>query len=170
MGRIMSKRLFSIEFHKKEIDGKFEYVGSVSLQDLIQIGDKRNNLNKQIKKATKDYREFVQKCERIIGKIKKAGSLNQTSLKNMWDLGDQIHRFNNTLKRDGFYLNGLYEHLVRDLQVSRDLLKKVITFRSYFPNSKLIPNDMVWKEVRYAPRKNAEELRKKLLRNKLSKK
>jgi len=88
----------------------------------------------------------------------------------MWDLGDQIHRFNNTLKRDGFYLNGLYEHLVRDLQVSRDLLKKVITFRSYFPNSKLIPNDMVWKEVRYAPRKNAEELMKKLLRNKLSKK
>jgi len=159
----MNKKLISIEFHKNKDKGEFKFTGSVSLQDFMENGIRRNNLSSQTKKAAANYEKFIQECKIIIDRIKRGDSINRASLKDMWSLGNKIHRFTNSLKKDGFYLNGLYEHSTRDLQVSRNLLEKVVIFRSYFPNRSLISNNMLWREIRYAPRKNAEKLKKTLL-------
>jgi len=165
----MNKNLISIEFHKNKDKSEPKFIGSVSLQEFMEDRVKRGNLNNQTKEVAKKYEKLIEECKTIINKVKKGDSINQASLKDMWSLGDKVHRFTNSLKKDGFYLNGLYEHLVRDLQVSRDLLEKVIIFRSHFPNHSLIPKEMLWKEIRYAPRQNAEKLKRKVL-NKLKKK
>jgi len=165
----MNKNLISIEFHKNKDKSEPKFIGSISLQEFMENRVKRGNLNNQTKKVAKEYEKLIEECKTIINKVKKGDSTNQASLKDMWNLGDKIHRFTSSLKKDGFYLSGLYEHLVRDLQVSRDLLKRVIIFRSHFPNQGLIPKDMLWKEVRDAPRKNAEKLKRRTL-NKLKKK
>jgi len=170
MGKVMNKNLISIEFHKNKDKNKPKFIGSISLQEFMENGIRTNNLNSQIKKAAVRYEKFMQECKTIINKIKKRDSINQAPLKDMWNLGNKIHRFMRSLKKDGFYLNGLYEHLVRDLQVSRDLLERVIIFRSHFTNHTLISNDMLWREVRDAPRKNAEKLKKRLLNKKIKQK
>lgn len=160
----MNKKLISIEFHKNKDKDEPKFMGSVSLQDFMENGTRRNNLSSQTKKAVAKYEKFIQGCKIIIDKIKKGDSINQAPLKDMWSLGNKIRSFINSLKKDGFYLNGLYEHLARDLQVNRNLLEKVVVFRSYFLNRSLIPNNMVWREIRDAPRKNAEKLKKTLLK------
>ena len=159
----MNKKLISIEFHRNKDKSGFEFTSSVSLQDFMKNGTRRSNLSSQTKKAAANYERFIKECKIIIDRIKRGDSINQASLKDMWSLGNKIHSFTNGFKKDGFYLNGLYEHLTRDLQVSRDLLERVVIFRSYFSNRSLIPNNMLWREIRYAPRKNAEKLKKTLL-------
>jgi len=166
----MKKKLISIGFHKNKDKGQPTFIGSVSLQDFMENGIRRNNLSSQTKKAAVNYEKFIQECKVIIDKIKKGASINQAFLRDMWSLGSKIRSFTNSLKKDGFYLNGLYEHLTRDLQVSRNLLEKVVIFRSYFSNRSLIPNNMLWREIRYAPRKNAEKLKKTLLNKKTKRK
>jgi len=170
MGQVMNKNLISIEFHKNKDKSEPKFVGSLSLQDFMENGIKRSNLSSQTKKAAAKYEKFIQECKMIIDKIKKGNSINQAYLKDMWSLGNRIRRFANSLKKDGFYLSGLYEHLVRDLQISRNLLEKVVIFRSHFSNRSLIPNNMLWREVRYAPRKNAEKLKRRLLNKKTKQK
>lgn len=166
----MNKKLISIEFHRNKNKGGAEFTGSVLLQDFVENGTTRNNLSSQTKKAATNYQRFIKECKIITDRIKRGVSINQASLKDMWSLGNKIHRFTNSLRKDGFYLNGLYEHSTRDLQVSRNLLEKVVVFRSYFLNRSLIPNNMAWREIRYAPRKNAEKLEKALLHKKTKKK
>lgn len=160
----MNKKLISIEFHRNKNKGGAEFTGSVSLQDFVENGIRRNNLSSQTKKAATNYQKFIQECKIIIDRVKRGVSINQASLKDMWSLGNKIRRFTNGLEKHGFYLNGLYEHLMRDLQVSRDLLEKVIIFRSYFSDRSLIPNNMVWREIRDAVRTNAEKLERTLLK------
>ncbi len=166
----MNKKLISIEFHRNKNKGGAEFTGSVSLQDFVENGIRRNNLSSQTKKAAANYQKFIQECKIIIDRVKRGVSINQASLKDMWSLGNKIRRFTNGLEKDGFYLNGLYQHLMRDLQVSRDLLEKVIIFRSYFSDRSLIPNNMVWREIRDAVRTNAEKLERTLLHKKDKKK
>lgn len=166
----MNKKLISIEFHRNKDKGGFEFTSSVSLQDFVENGTRRNNLSSQTKKAAVNYNRFIKQCKIIIDRIKRGDSINQASLKDMWSLGNKIRSFTNSLKKDGFYLNGLYEHLMRDLQVSRNLLEKVVVFRSYFSDRSLIPNNMAWREIRYAPRRNAEKLKKTLLKKKSKRK
>ena len=166
----MNKKLISIEFHKNKDKGGAEFTGSVSLQDFMENGTKKNTLSSQTKKAAANYERFINECKIIIGRIKGGDSINQASLKVMWSFGDTIHSFINALRQHGFCLNGLYEHLMRDLHVSRDLLEKVVIFRSYFSDRSLIPNNMVWREIRHAVRSNAEKLEKTLLHKKTEKK
>ncbi len=166
----MNKKLISIEFHRNKDKGGSEFTGSVSLQDFMKNGTGRNSLSNQTKKAAANYERLTKECKIIIDRVKSGDSINQASLKDMWSLGSKIRSFANSLKKDGFYLNGLYEHLVRDLQVSRNLLEKVVVFRSYFSDHSLIPNNMVWREIRYAVRRNAEKLEETLLRKKTKRK
>ncbi len=162
----MNKKLISIEFSRNKDKRRFEFTGSISLHDFMENGTGRNNLSNQTRKAGANYERFIKECKLIIDRVKRGDSINQASLKDMWSLGNKIRRLTHILGKDGFYLNGLYEHLIRDLQVSRDLLEKVIIFRSYFSDRSLLLDNMVWREVRDAVRTNAEKLEETLLHKK----
>jgi len=154
----MNKNLVSIEFHPDDTGGQLKFVGSVSLQELITRDETQISLSSRTKRASKKYEQCLTQCRRILSRIERYSSVNQAPLRNMWSLGDKIHRLAKSLQKDGFYLNGLYDHLTRDLNVSRDLLERVVVFRSHLENRSLIPENMIWKDVRYAPGKNAKKL------------
>jgi len=166
----MNKNLVSIEFHPDDTGGQSKFVGSVSLQELITRDETQISLSSRTKRATKKYEQCLAQCKRILSRIERYPSANQTPLKDMWSFGNGIHRLAKSLRRDGFYLNGLYDHLTRDLNVSRDLLERVVVFRSHLENRSLIPKDMIWKDVRYAPGKNAKKLNQATLHKEPEKK
>ena len=154
----MNKNLVSIEFHPDDTGGQSKFVGSVSLQELITRDETQISLSSRTKRASKKYEQCLTQCKRILSRIGRYSSANQAPLRNMWSLGDKIHRLAKSLQKDGFYLNGLYDHLTRDLNVSRDLLERIVVFQSHLENRNLIPENMIWKDVRYAPGKNAKKL------------
>ena len=78
----------------------------------------------------------------------------------IWELGDTIFKLVEDLKNLGLQLNGLYNHLTRDLGVKKKWLEKVIIFRRHIPNKEIIPEDLNWGKCEKGTRRVAEEIRK----------
>ena len=82
-----------------------------------------------------------------------------TPARKIWELGDAIFKLNEELERVSLQIDGLYEHLVRDLTVKRKWLEKVIIFRRHLPDDNLIPESLNWGRCEKGTRKVAERLR-----------
>ncbi|MHC1623714.1 MAG: hypothetical protein ACXQTR_03895 [Candidatus Methanospirareceae archaeon] len=78
----------------------------------------------------------------------------------VWQLGDTIFGLQDSLNRLSLQLDGLYDHLVRDLDVKRKWLEKVIIFRRYLPNENAIPQSLNWGRCEHGTRRVAEKLRR----------
>ncbi|MCE2462862.1 MAG: hypothetical protein J4F46_02965 [Dehalococcoidia bacterium] len=79
--------------------------------------------------------------------------------RKVWELGDIIFDLRRELSQQAFELDGLYDHLVRDLGVKRKWLEKVIIFRRYLPRKAIIPESLPWGRCEKSTRKVAESLR-----------
>jgi hypothetical protein len=80
----------------------------------------------------------------------------------MWKLGDTIFKLRDELKTLSLELDDTYGHLVRDLNVKRKWLEKVIIFRRYIPDEDLIPESLNWGRCEKGTRRVAERLRENL--------
>ena len=80
--------------------------------------------------------------------------------RKVWELGDAIFDLRQELGQSALELDGLYDHLVRDLGVKRKWLEKVIIFRRHIPVKELIPESLPWGRCEKGTRKVAENLRK----------
>lgn len=76
----------------------------------------------------------------------------------VWELGDEVFKLTNSLESVSVQVNGLYDHLVRDLEVKQKWLEKVIILRRYLPNRSHIPSDLPWGRCEKGTRRIAEEL------------
>jgi len=77
-----------------------------------------------------------------------------------WELGNRVLRLTSKLRSSGLQLDGLYDHLCRDLGVKRMWLEKVIIFRTHIPRKSAIPGDLPWARCRDAPRSSAYRILK----------
>jgi hypothetical protein len=80
----------------------------------------------------------------------------------IWQLGNAIFELQHNLNKLFLQLDGLYDHLVRDLGVKRKWLEKVIIFRRYLPDENAIPQSLNWGRCEKGTRLVAEKLRKGL--------
>lgn len=157
----MREKPISIRFERTEKKHAARFLASVPLQDLLLVRNKKTSLDLATRKAASHYERLVDTCVLIIDRIRRQQPVfNLVDAKEMWMLGDAIHWFAGVLKKTGFCLDGLYEHLGRDLGISRSLIEKVIIFRTYLQNPRVIPDDVRWKEVRDAPRRAAVAFQK----------
>ena len=78
--------------------------------------------------------------------------------RRMWEFGDSIFSLVETMERMSFHVNGLYDHLTRDLEVRRMWLQKVVVFRRYIPNQKSIPASVPWGRCSASPGKTAKAI------------
>lgn len=62
----------------------------------------------------------------------------------IWRLGDLIFSLRAGLAGHGLQLDGVYEHLTRDLNVKTKWLEKVIILRRNIPKEELIPESLNW--------------------------
>ncbi|KUK66640.1 MAG: hypothetical protein XD85_0083 [Parcubacteria bacterium 34_609] len=116
----------------------------------------------QFKKAVIIYEKSIKKMKMILNEIDDIRQKHKTlPAQKVWDLGNKIFELQNNLSDISLQIDGLYHHLVRDLNVKRKWLEKVIIFRRYIPDRKAIPKSMNWGKCEKGTRRVAEELYRK---------
>lgn len=65
----------------------------------------------------------------------------------VWQMGEAIFVLVDTLRQLGLQIDGLYQHLCRDLGVSRKWLEKVVILRRYIPSEHLLPESLSWGQL-----------------------
>ena len=80
--------------------------------------------------------------------------------RKVWLLGEIVFDLINELKLLNLEIDGLYDHLVRDLSVKRKWLEKVIILRRYVPNVEIIPESLPWGRCEKGTKAVAKELAK----------
>ncbi|MHA1632843.1 MAG: hypothetical protein ACTSXC_08580 [Candidatus Freyarchaeota archaeon] len=112
--------------------------------------------------AAKIYGLAITKMRNVVKQIQELRNSRKTvPARKVWQLGDAIFELQNNLQRSSLQIDGLYEHLTRDLGVKRKWLEKVIILRRYLPCQDLIPSSLNWGQLEKGTRKKAESLRKK---------
>jgi hypothetical protein len=116
-----------------------------------------------LEKAARVYENWVMRMRSLIVEIENF-RVNRKIIpaRKIWQLGDAIFRLIEDLKSLSLQIDGVYDHLMRDLGVKRMWLEKVIIFRRYLPEQDVIPESLNWGRCRNEPRRAAEKLRKGL--------
>jgi hypothetical protein len=132
----------------------------LSMEEFI-LG--KNDSELTIRKAVKVYENSLTEMRTFIKEIQ-GFRTNRTLLpaRKIWLLGNAIFELQDNLSQLFLQLDGLYDHLVRDLGVKRKWLEKVIIFRRYLPDENAIPQSLNWGRCEKGTRRVAEKLRKGL--------
>lgn len=113
-----------------------------------------------IKKATKIYERSIRKITYFIADIKAARmSRKLVPARKVWKVGDEIFNLKDELEELGLQIDGVYDHLTRDLNVKRKWLEKVVIIRRYLSNVELIPESLSWGRLEKGTRRKAEKLK-----------
>lgn len=116
-----------------------------------------------LKKATHVYERSIMKMRSLVVEIE-SFRLNHKLLpaRKIWQLGDAIFELRDDLEKLSLQIDGLYDHLVRDLGVKRKWLEKVVILRRYLPQQDAIPESLNWGRCEKGTRRVAERLQKGL--------
>lgn len=117
-----------------------------------------------LKKAAEVYQRSIAKMRNLIEEIRNFRDNGELlPAREVWQLGDAIFELQYNLNTLSLQLDGLYDHLVRDLGAKRKWLEKVIIFRRYLPEENAIPKSLNWGRCEKGTRQAAEKLRKEYL-------
>jgi len=116
-----------------------------------------------LRKAAVVYEHAIVKMRNLVKEIQDfRASHKLLPACKVWQLGDAIFELQDNLNKLSLQLDGLYDHLVRDLSVKRKWLEKVIIFRRYLPDENAIPQSLNWGCCEKGTRRAAEKLKKGL--------
>lgn len=151
--KVMTKKKLSfVSFEFKNN----HFFASLAIDDFIIS---TSNQEKLLIKASRIYEYSIKIMLINVSEIQLFRNERKTiSARKVWELGDLIFRLTHKFENIALQIDGLYEHLVRDLNVNRKWLEKVITLRRYLPKKTLIPKNMSWGECEKGTRKVAERL------------
>lgn len=98
-----------------------------------------------VQEATGVYELLIDRMRSVVGEIK---ALRRTRTlvpaRKVWQVGDLVFRLRGELATLGLQLDGVYDHLARDLGVKRKWLEKVIILRRYIEDIAIIPKELNW--------------------------
>lgn len=150
---MMSKALLFISFSPEQ--EKFK--GSLSLNAAFESERDPQTL---IKKSEAIYKKYICRMRHILEKLKKKKLKHiSTPASEIWLLGNNIFTLKKELENFGLQVDGLYQHLVRDLSVKRKWLEKVIIFRRYVSGRNFIPKASKWGTFEKSTAKKARALK-----------
>lgn len=78
--------------------------------------------------------------------------------RSIWEIGNIIMNMVSDFSIISLQIDGIYEHLSRDLQVKRKWLEKVIILRRYIANIDVIPKTLNWGKCEKGTKKVAISL------------
>ena len=132
----------------------------LSMEEFI-LG--KNDSELTIRKAVKVYENSLTEMRNFIKEIQNfRNDRKPLPAIKIWQLGNTIFELQGNLNKLSLQLDGLYNHLVRDLGVKRKWLANVIIFRRYLPDENAIPQSLNWGRCEKGTRRVAEKLRKGL--------
>lgn len=136
------------------------FIGFISIGAVIN-----NNYDMEylLRKSSTLYMRHIKKLRYLINEIQGMRTKRQQiAARKIWEIGDIIFKLRLELQKLSLELDGLYDHLVRDLEVKRKWLEKVIIFRRYIPDKKQIPKSLNWGRCEKGTRRIAQKLIKGL--------
>ena len=134
------------------------FTASVPLEQLDGLGAHPELL---LEKAGALYGKSVAEMQSCLAEMAELKARRQPiTARKVWELGDAAFALVENLSAMSLELDGLYEHLTRDLGVNQKRLSSVITFRRYLSAKELIPAALGWAQCEKSARKVAENLSK----------
>jgi hypothetical protein len=128
------------------------------MEDLISSN---NDPEPMLRKAAEVYEHSIVKMRNLVKEIQNfRDNRKLLPARKVWQLGDAVFELQHDLNRLSLQLDGLYNHLVRDLSVKRKWLEKVIIFRRYLLDENAIPQLLNWGRCEKGTRRAAEKLKR----------
>ena len=132
------------------------FIASVPMDQLGVLGDHPEGV---LSRAGATYRESVQAMQSLLNEFDRFKvSRIAIPARKVWELGDAVFALVEALRKSSLELDGLYEHLERDLGVKRKRWEATITFRRHLPTKALVPESLRWRECEKNARGMAERL------------
>ena len=140
---------------------KGEYNAFIAMNGFFSSSD---DLESLLNKAATLYGGYISKMLALADVINVFRS-NRRPLpaRKIWQLGDLIFKLVDELSRLSLQIDGIYDHLERDLNAKRKWLEKVIIFRRYIPEERMIPEHLNWGKCEKGTRRVAELIRKGII-------
>lgn len=133
------------------------FIAFLSMEGLVSNG---RNLELILQDAANLYRRSIMDMRLRIDELKVfRAARKKIPARKIWQIGNIIFELKDGLEKVSLELDNLYSHLVRDLNVKRKWLEKVIIFRRYLPKEKLIPKSLNWGACEKGTRRVAERIR-----------
>jgi hypothetical protein len=79
--------------------------------------------------------------------------------RKMWELGHAVVSLGAELEENSMEMDGLNDHLVRDLGINAKRMGTIATFRRHLPEQEMVPETLGWSQCEKQARKVAEELK-----------
>jgi hypothetical protein len=121
----MDKIFFEID--PKEENGKNIYVARIQVSDLPKAKRFNVDLAERAEYLEILYRDTIMFCREGLEKIKKAPSEKRILI--YWDVANRVWEYLEISEKNGFFLNNYYKHFIRDLNVSRETVKRLLRLR-----------------------------------------
>jgi len=135
-----------------------KYISSITLEGLFSLEDDPEPI---LRKASEEYKKSITAMRNILSEIEIFRKQRvKLPARKVWELGNTVFELINNLEGLSLQINGLYQHLVRDLGVKRKWLEKVLIFRRYLPCVDFIPESFNWGRCEKGTRRIAEGLKK----------
>jgi len=134
------------------------FIAFLPMEELISSD---NDPEPMLRKAAEVYEHSIVKMRNLVNEIQSfRDNRKLLPARKVWHLGDAIFELQHELNKLSLQLDGLYDHLVRDLSVKRKWVEKVIIFRRYLPDENAIPRSLNWGRCEKGTRRAAEKLKR----------
>jgi hypothetical protein len=132
------------------------FIALISMNDFLKDSKDMPTISS---KAAFLYGSSISKMRSIKRQIEEYRNLHKPiPAKNIWQLGDEIFELKAKLEHMSLQIDGLYDHLIRDLGINRKWIEKVIIFRRYINDVDRVPSDLNWGRCEKGTRRVAEAL------------
>jgi hypothetical protein len=149
----MEKKLIFISF-KNDND---KYNSFIDVDSFLSTED---DIELITKKAASIYSNLIIKMKDKINEIETYRRKRcPLPTRKIWELGDIIFKLVEDLNELNLQIDGIYNHLERDLNVKRKWLEKVIILRRYVPEETMIPEYLNWSKCEKGTRRVAEQIK-----------
>lgn len=133
------------------------FVSSVPIAQLERLGDKPEV---SLRVACDAYGRAIGAMREVMGDIDQLKSRRiPIPARKMWELGDAVVNLGVELEEHSMELDGVNDHLVRDLGINGKRMGTIVTFRRHLPDKELIPESLGWSQCEKQARKVAEKLK-----------
>ena len=134
-----------------------QFVAFLSMEGLL-LGETDPEL--VLREAANVYQRSITRLSFLIAEIQTWRARRKLiPARQVWHVGDSIFELTSGLEKLSLQIDGLYDHLARDLGAKRKWLEKAIILRRYLPDEESIPRSLNWGRCEKGTRRVAERLR-----------
>lgn len=139
----------------------FKRVGS-NFTGLIPIGSflsAEEDLHKKLQSASSVYGDALTDMRATLAGIQQLGKRRaHAPARLVWRLGNSVFSLKRHLAQLSFEVDGLYDHICRDLEINRKWLEKVVILRRYVGRENLLPTSLTWGQIDKGTRRKLQAM------------